>query len=52
MTNVTKMMISVFDRVETIAGEGENAVYLHFLLFPQCSQKVSSLGSLRVMIVL
>ena len=38
------MMISVFDRVENIVGEGENAGYQHFLLFPQCFQKGFYLG--------
>ena len=49
--NEAQMMISVFDRVENIAGKGENAGYQHFLLFPQCFQKASSLGSLKVGIV-
>ena len=35
------MIISVFDRVENNVGKGENAGYQHFLLFPQCFQKVS-----------
>ena len=35
-------------RVENIEGKGENTGYQHFLLFPQCFQKVSSLGSLKV----
>ena len=30
-------------RVENIVGKGENAGYQHFLLFPQCFQKASSL---------
>ena len=34
--NVLKKMIFVFDRVENIAGKGENAGNQHFLLFPQC----------------
>ena len=38
---VAQMMISVFDRVENIVGKGENAGYQHFLLFPQCFQKLS-----------
>ena len=46
--NVAKMMISLFDRVENTAGKGENAGYQHFLLFPQCFQKASFLGSLKV----
>ena len=38
-------------RVENIVGKGENAGYQHFLLFPQCFQKVSFFGSLKVGIV-
>ena len=52
--NVTKIMISVLDRVdkvENIVGKGENAGYQHFLLFPQCFQKTSLSGSLEVVIV-
>ena len=49
--NVTQMMISVFDRVENFVGKEENAGYQHFLLFLQCFQKASFLGSLRVGIV-
>ena len=45
---VVKMMIYVFDRVENIAGKGENAAYQHFLLFPQCFQKPSCPRSLKV----
>ena len=30
-------------RIENIVGKGENAGYQHFLLFPQCFQKASSL---------
>ena len=48
--NVAKMMISVFDRLENIVGKGENAGYQHFL-FPQCFQKASFLGLLKVGIV-
>ena len=33
------MIISVFDRVENIVRKGENAVYQHFLLLPQCFKK-------------
>ena len=43
--NVAKMMISLYDRVENIVGKGENAGYQHFLLFLQCFQKASSIGS-------
>ena len=45
------LMISVFDRLENVAGKGENAGYQHFLLFPQCFQNASFLGSLKVGIV-
>ena len=31
---------------KNIVGKGENAGYQHFLLFPQCFQKVSFSGSL------
>ena len=49
--NVAQLMISAFDRVENIVGKEENAGYQHFLLFPQCFQKASFLGSLKVWIV-
>ena len=49
--NVAPMMISVFGRVENIVGKGEYAGYQHFLLFPQCFQKASFLGSFKVRIV-
>ena len=42
------MLISLFDRVENIVGKGENAGYQHFLLFPECFQKTSLLGLLKV----
>ena len=45
------MLISLFDRVEKIVGEGENAGYQHFLLFPHCFQKASFQGLLKVGIV-
>ena len=49
---VAKMMIVLFDRAEKkTVGKGENAGYQHFLLFPQCFLKPSSLGSLKVGIV-
>ena len=38
-------------RVENIVEKGENAGNQHFLLFPQCFQKASFSGSLRVGIV-
>ena len=37
--DVFKSMIFVLGRVENIVGNGENAGYRHFLLFPQCFQK-------------
>ena len=49
--NVAQNMISVFDRVENIAGKGENAGYQHFLLIPQCFQKAFFLGLLNVRFV-
>ena len=42
-SDVARMANFVFDRVENIAGKGENAGYQHFLLFPQCFQKAFSL---------
>ena len=41
---VAKMMIVLFNRAEYTVGKGENAGYQHFLLFPQCFPKPSSLG--------
>ena len=38
---VTQKFNFVFGRVENIVGKGENAGYQHFLLFPQCFQKLS-----------
>ena len=49
--NVAQMMVSVLDRIENIAEKGENVGYQHFLLFPQCFQKASFSGSLKVLIV-
>ena len=40
-SNITKLIISLFDRVENIMGKGENAALQHFLLFLQCFQKAS-----------
>ena len=45
--HVAKMMIAVFDREENIVGKGENAGYQHFLLFPQCFPKPTSLGVVK-----
>ena len=49
--NATKLMISVFDRVENNVEKRENAGYQHFLLFPQCFQKLFVSGSLKLGIV-
>ena len=38
-------------RVENIVGRRENAGYYHFLLCPQCFQKPSASGSIKVGIV-
>ena len=38
--NVIHVMELTFDRVENIAGKGENAGYQHFLLFPQCFKNI------------
>ena len=37
--NVTQKLKFAVERVENIAGEGENAGYQHFLLFPECFPK-------------
>ena len=39
------------ERGENIVGKGENTGYQHFLLYPQCFQKASFSGSLKVVIV-
>ena len=36
---MTEKLKFVLGRVENIVGKGENAGYLHFLLFLQCFQK-------------
>ena len=38
-SNVTKMVISVFDKIENIVRKGENAGNQHFLLFVNFNQK-------------
>ena len=48
---MTCVMNFVFGKVENIVEKGENAGYQHFLLFQQCFQKASVLGSLKVGIV-
>ena len=37
-------------RVENLVEKKENAGYQHFLLFPQCFQKASFQGTLKVVI--
>ena len=49
--NVSEKLKFDLGRVENIVGKGENAGYQHFLLFPQCFQKASFPGSLKVGIV-
>ena len=49
--NEARIMISVFDRVENIVGNGENAGYQHFLLFQQCFQTPILSGSINLGIV-
>ena len=44
-------MILVVNRVENIAGKGENAGYQHFLLFPKYFQKYFLSGRFKVGIV-
>ena len=49
--SVTKMMISVFDRVENFVEKKKNSGYKLFLCFPQCFQKSSDTGLLEVVII-
>ena len=49
--NATQKLIFALERIENSMGRGENAGYQHFLLFPQCFQKDTFSGSLKVMIV-
>ena len=49
--NLAEKLKFVLGKVENIVGKGENAGYQHFLLFLQCFQKASILGSLKVEIV-
>ena len=37
--NVAEKLKFALGMVENTVGKGENAVYQHFLLFPQCFQK-------------
>ena len=43
-----KKGISFCHTVDNTVGKAENAGYQHFLLFPHCFPKLSSLGSLNV----
>ena len=49
--NVTYRINFVMGGVENIVEKGENDFYQHFNLFPQCFQKSSLLGLLKVWIV-
>ena len=49
--NLNEKLKLVLGRVENIAGKVENAGYQHFILFPQCFQKYSLSGLLKVRIV-
>ena len=48
---VTQKLKLTFGRIENIVGKGENAGNQHFLLFPQCFQKLSFPEVLEVGIV-
>ena len=48
MINLAEKLKPVLGRVENIVGKGENAGNQHFLLFPQCFQKPSLSGPLKV----
>ena len=43
--------MNVLGMVQDIVGKGENAGPQHFLLCPQCFQKASHTGSLKVVII-
>ena len=49
--NVNKKLKFGLEKEENFVEKGENAGYQHFLLFPQCFQQPSFLGSLKVRIV-
>ena len=46
--NVAQNLNFALKRVENTVGKGENAGNQHFLLYPQCFQKASYPGSLKV----
>ena len=45
--NITQNIKVFFHRIENIVGKEENADYQHFLLFPQCIQKLFFLQSVK-----
>ena len=47
----TQKLKFMLERAGNIVGKGENAGYQHFLLFPQCFQKLSLPEVLKVGIV-
>ena len=49
--NVAEIIFSNSARVENIVGKGDNAGCQHFFLFPQCFQKSSFTGLLKIWIV-
>ena len=49
--NVAKKVEICLGKRRNIVGKGDNTGYQHFLLFPQCFQKASLLGSLKGWIV-
>ena len=48
--NVTQKLTFSLGWVENIVGKEESAGYQHFLLFPQCFQKATFSGSLKVIV--
>ena len=49
--NVNEKLNFGLERAENIVGKGENASHQHFLLFPQCFQKLFFSRSSKVRIV-
>ena len=49
--NVTKQLKFILERIENSVGKGESTDYPHFLLFPQCFQKLSFPDVLKLGIV-
>ena len=48
---ITQKLKFAYGRMENVVGNVENGGYQHFLLFPQCFQKATFSGSLKVGIV-